>query len=409
MQRKKFNGDRLKEALQLRGIRMTELAGLTGITKQSLSLYANGGNVPPYENVKKIAFVLGFPTDYFMVEDMCAATADNTYFRSQAAATKTARKAQCIKMEYVAKMYKVLLNYVDFPILDLPNVNFDDSNNPTEADSKEMFDEIECVSKQVRKEWKLGMEPIENLQYTLESHGIIVTGLKNVDAQIDAFSQRTRLGRDIVFIVALALGEKPVERLRFDMGHELGHILLHSWDEYNEDLPKDLFSAREKQANMFASALLLPKDPFYRDIAPYATDIDYYKHLKKKWRVSMQAMMYRARQMGVITGNQFSYMMRQVSKNGWRKREPGDVPGHLNSTIFQGALDILFDGGYLDSHELRVEFARYGIVLSDKDLEDLMGLEEGTLIPEPSDTAPLEQEEKIIPFGIKNQSKGVEE
>ena len=102
MQRKKFNGDRLKEALQLRGIRMTELAGLTGITKQSLSLYANGGNVPPYENVKKIAFVLGFPTDYFMVEDMCAATADNTYFRSQAAATKTARKAQCIKMEYVA-------------------------------------------------------------------------------------------------------------------------------------------------------------------------------------------------------------------------------------------------------------------------------------------------------------------
>ena len=123
----------------------------------------------------------------------------------------------------------------------------------------------------------------------------------------------------------------------------------------------------------------------------------------------MQAMMYRARQMGVITGNQFSYMMRQVSKNGWRKREPGDVPGHLNSTIFQGALDILFDGWYLDSHELRVEFARYGIVLSDKDLEDLMGLEEGTLIPEPSDTAPLEPEAKIIPFGIKNQSKGVEE
>lgn len=84
-----------------------------------------------------------------------------------------------------------------------------------------------------------------------------------------------------------------------------------SGDECNEDLPKDLFSAGEKQANMFASALLLPKDPFCRDIAPYATDIDYYKHLKKKWRVSMQAMMYRARQLDVISGNQFSYMMRQ--------------------------------------------------------------------------------------------------
>lgn len=409
MLRRKFNGDRLKEALQFRGIRMTELAGLTGIAKQSLSLYANGGNVPPYENVRKMAFALGFPADYFMAEDMYTAAADNTYFRSQAAATRTARKAQRIKMEYVAKMYKVLLNYVDFPILDLPNVDFNDINNPLEADSKEMFDEIERISKQIREAWKLGMEPIENFQYTLESHGIIVTGLKNVDAEIDAFSQRIRFGKDIVFVVALALGEKPVERLRFDMGHELGHILLHSWDECNEDLPKDIFNAREKQANMFASALLLPKDPFYRDIAPYATDINYYKHLKKKWRVSMQAMMYRARQLEVITGNQFSYMMRQVSKNGWRMHEPGDVPGLLNSTIFQGALDILFEGGYLDSHELRVEFARYGIVLSDKDLEDLMGLEEGTLKPEPNDTVTLEPAAKIIPFGIKNQQKDGEE
>jgi len=127
--------------------------------------------------------------------------------------------------------------------------------------------------------------------------------------------------------------------------------------------------------------------------------------LKKKWRVSMQAMMYRARQLDVITGNQFSYMMRQVSKNGWRKHEPGDVPGRLNSTIFQGALDILSEGGYLNSHELRVEFTKYGIVLSDKDLEDLMGLEEGTLILESNDTASLEAEAKIIPFGIKNQQK----
>ncbi len=172
MLRRKFNGDRLKEALQFRGMRMTELAGLTGIAKQSLSLYANGGNVPPYENVRKMAFALGFPADYFMAEDMYTAAADNTYFRSQAAATRTARKAQRIKMEYVAKMYKVLLNYVDFPILDLPNVDFNDINNPLEADSKEMFDEIERISKQVREAWKLGMEPIENFQYTLESHGI---------------------------------------------------------------------------------------------------------------------------------------------------------------------------------------------------------------------------------------------
>jgi transcriptional regulator with XRE-family HTH domain len=66
MNNRKFNGARLKEALQFRGMKMTELADKIGIKKQSLSNYANGLNVPPYENVIKIAQVLDFPADYIM-------------------------------------------------------------------------------------------------------------------------------------------------------------------------------------------------------------------------------------------------------------------------------------------------------------------------------------------------------
>lgn len=123
--------------------------------------------------------------------------------------------------------------------------------------------------------------------------------------------------------------------------------------------------------------------------------------IKRKWRVSMQAMMFRARQLGIISGNQFSYMMRQISKNGWRKQEPGDAPGYLNSTLFQGALDKLFEAEYLDSHDLRVHFGKYGIILSDKDLTDLMGLKEGTIVPEPTETIKVEPERKIIQLNIK--------
>lgn len=405
MNNRKFNGKRLKEALQFRGMKMTELADKSGIKKQSLSNYANGVNLPPYENVIKIAEILGFPTDYFMVEDLCTTATDNIYFRSQAAATKTAQRAQAIKMEYVAKMYDAILDYVELPQLDLPTVEFEQNDDLNYTNSPEMFAKIGKVAKQVRKQWNLGFGPIDNFQYVLESHGIIVTSSRNVASEIDAFSQRVRLGKGrkqrYVFIIALALGEKPIERLRFDMAHELGHILLHPWEDSNEDLDKGSFKARENQANMFASALLLPERAFTRDIVAYATEIDYYRHLKKKWRVSMQAMMYRARQLEIITGNQFSYMMRQVSKNGWRRHEPGDAPGDLNSTIFQGALDILFEGGYLDSHDLRVQFAKYGIILSDKDLSDLMGLREGTIVPEPTETIKIEPEAKVIQFNIK--------
>ena len=405
MNNRKFNGTRLKETLQFRGMKMTELADKSGIKKQSLSNYANGVNLPPYENVIKIAEILGFPTDYFMIEDLCTTATDNIYFRSQAAATKTAQRAQAIKMEYVAKMYDAILDYVELPQLDLPTVEFEQNDDLNYTNSPEMFAKIGKVAKQVRKQWNLGFGPIDNFQYVLESHGIIVTSSRNVASEIDAFSQRVRLGKGrkqrYVFIIALALGEKPIERLRFDMAHELGHILLHPWEDSNEDLDKGSFKARENQANMFASALLLPERAFTRDIVAYATEIDYYRHLKKKWRVSMQAMMYRARQLEIITGNQFSYMMRQVSKNGWRRHEPGDAPGDLNSTIFQGALDILFEGGYLDSHDLRVQFAKYGIILSDKDLSDLMGLREGTIVPEPTETIKIEPEAKVIQFNIK--------
>ena len=80
MNNRKFNGARLKEALQFRGMKMTELADKIGIKKQSLSNYANGLNVPPYENVIKIAQVLDFPADYFMVEDLCTTATDNTFW-----------------------------------------------------------------------------------------------------------------------------------------------------------------------------------------------------------------------------------------------------------------------------------------------------------------------------------------
>lgn len=389
MKTQKFNGQRLKEALQFREKKMTELADETGISKQSLSLYANDGNTPPFENVIKIACALRFPTDFFMTVDSCTVSTGNTYFRSQASATKKSRYSQKIKLEYVAKMYEVLLNYINFPALNLPKLDgFSLPDDVSEADSDETYTEIERLAAEVRKHWGIGSGPIDNLQYILESNGIIVTGFSDVSSDIDAFSQQIDINGQKVYIIALAIGSKPIERLRFDMAHELGHILMHIWGEDNEDVSKDEFNAREKQANFFASALLLPRETFTRSVSAYPTNVDYYKSLKKKWKVSMQAMMYRARQLGIITDNQFQYMMRTVSKNGWRTKEPGDVPGQIRDTIFQGAIDLLFDGGYLTVDELLREFGHYGVILSQEDLENLMCLKEGT----------LGQEVKVIPF-----------
>lgn len=235
----------------------------------------------------------------------------------------------------------------------------------------------------------------------MEENGLIVTGFTLNESKIDAFSQRVRSdGKFDIFVIAVGLGSKPQERLNLDMAHELGHILLHPWGENLDALPKNEFNGREKQANMFAGALLLPKDTFGNEIAMYPTDLDYYMHLKKKWHMSIQAMIYRTHQLDIITPNQYSYLMRQVSKNGWRTREPGDRPGSLNETIFQGALDLLFENNYLDASSFMYELIKYGITLNSRDIEDLLHLRDGTL-----QVAELADEKKVIPIiRIKDKS-----
>ncbi|SHJ09402.1 helix-turn-helix domain-containing protein [Propionispora hippei] len=385
MDKRIFNGKRLKNGRLFRGLTLTELADRTGISKQSLSLYENERNTPEHERVQALASSLSFPYDFFFQTDACETVTEVTYFRSLASATKMNRTSQSVKLEYVAKMYEVLLEYIDFPALNLPDVTFDGSDD--EFDDKSTEDtqrQIESISQQIREFWGIGDAPIKNLQFLLEKNGIIVTGFDTLEDKIDAFSQRTIVGNNDMYFIAVALGKRPEGRIRFDMAHELGHLLLHPWSENLELITKEEFKVREKQANMFASALLLPQNSFGKDVQAYPTDLKYYQFLKKKWKASIQAMVYRSNQLGIITDNQFQYMMRQISKNGWRTKEPGDVSYALKENIFQGAIDLLIEEKILNPASILRTFKQYGITLYRQDIEELLHLREGTLYVEES-------------------------
>lgn len=376
-----FQGDRLKAARRLRAMTLTALAAETGISKQSISLYENGENTPEYERGCRLATALRVPYDFFFQEDRCSTTTPVTYFRSLNSATKLDRSAQSLKLEFVAKAYEALLTYLDFPQLNLPAVDFSrvDDEYDDEA-TKAMAIEIEQIASDLRSYWKLGNGPIGDLQYVLESNGIIVTGFETGTGTIDAFSQRTILSDGEILFIALDQGSKPEGRIRFDMAHELGHLLMHPWSEELDNISKDEFRMRETQANIFASAFLLPRDSFGKDVEMYPTDLKYYLWLKKKWKSSIQSMIYRSHQLGIITNNQYQYMMRQVSKNGWRKKEPDDFPYYLNENMFQGAIDLLKDNHILTTQGVLSLFAGYGVSLFPEEIEDLLHLSPGTLL-----------------------------
>ena len=385
---KKFYGERLRSARMYRGLTLTELAKRTEISKQSLSLYENDNNTPDYMKVRRLASELNFPYDYFFQKDSYAAKTETTYFRSLASATKKDRTAQSIKLEYVAKMYEILMEFISFPEMNLPSVDFVGCDDVFECENEDAIQEIEDIAAQVRKYWDIGTGPIKDLQYLLEKNGIIVTGFDTNEDKIDAFSQRTIVAGNDIYFIAVALGNRPEGRIRFDMAHELGHILLHPWSEDLEAITKDEFKARERQANMFASAFLLPRDSFGKDIASYPTDLKYYQFLKNKWKVSIQAMIYRAHQLGIMSDNQYQYLMRQVSKNGWRINEPGDASYSLNENIFQVAIDLLIEQNVLTAKEILDLFKKNGVTLYLEDMEELLHLRPDT----------LKVEEKVVPI-----------
>lgn len=385
----KFQGERLKNARQYRGMTLTELATATGISKQSLSLYENNKNKPELENVFLLSKALEFPLEFFSSENFYQVKTEATYFRSLMSTTKKDRVAQSIKLEYLAQIYEVLFEKVEFPRLNLPNVRFNGGNDDFMYENESEPSELEEIAHQVREYWGLAIEPIKDLQYVLESNGIIITSFDAKADKIDAFSQRTIINGEEVFFIVVSKKGQSNARSRFDMAHELAHILLHPWSEDLESITKEEFKARERQANIMASAFLLPKESFSIDVAHYPTNLNYYKHLKKKWNVSIQAMIYRAHQLGIITSNQYQYLMRQISKNGWKTEEPEDKPYNLTSNLLQSAVDLLIQHKQLSGAGFINDLKRKGIMMYPKEIERLLSLEEGTLEPQVSNKSVL--------------------
>lgn len=374
----KINGDHIKSARLFRGLSLSDLSNKTGITKQALSLYENETIRPEISKLVAIAQALDFPIEYFMSLDNFQVKTESTYFRSLLSTPKIARTAQSVRVEFIAKIYEILIDYVDFPDKNFPEIAFSGRNAFSECADEEETSEIESIVTQCRKFWGLGFGPIVNLQKTVESNGIIITSLFTDKDEIDAFSQRTIINGNSVYIIVLNSTKNNV-RTRFDIAHELGHIFLHPWSENIEELSRQEFKERESQANKFAGAFLLPRESFGNDVSHYPTKLEYYLHLKEKWNVSIQAMIYRTHQLKIISTTQYQYLMRQISKRGWRSCEPYDRPFNIEKTLLQEAIELLFSSGEMKPYDLMTALKSKGLYMRHEDVEDLLSIERDSL------------------------------
>jgi Zn-dependent peptidase ImmA (M78 family)/DNA-binding XRE family transcriptional regulator len=323
-----FNPSRLKAARERRGLTKDALATLCGVSRRAVTDWENGKvDAPP---VARISIALGFPKEFFSLDDVDEVPSDAVSFRAVTSMTQR----QLHKVLSNAIMLREFARWMEdrfrTPAVDVPSAeDFAASESPLEPSPVD-------TAAALRALWNLGAQPIKNLLNLLEGRGVLVFGLADDDQDVDAFSF-WQGGRPYIFVNA----SKSAERIRFDLAHELGHLVMH----------RGLATARNRRyeldANSFASAFLIPADGLLPQIVsrPSLTDV---MTLKKYWRVSAAAMAYRLHKLGRVTDWQYRSWMVDLTQRGFRTDEPDGLPREQSSLLRQVLALARADGWTLD-------------------------------------------------------------
>lgn len=379
MIKRKFNANRLIDARIYNNITGEDLANAIGVKKQAISQFENKKTSPEYATACKISEVLQFPMRYFYEDDV-PMLQGNTYFRALFTSNKRELSSQRLKTKYVALVHNALSKYIDFRPYNIPD--FEDTTD------------IPGLARKLRHFWGLGQEPIPDMVSLLERNGVIMSEFATDSKKIDAFSQYGEIDGVPYRCVVLGTEKGSFVRRQFSCAHELGHIVLHEKFEDLNDVSREEFRKREDEANMFAAEFLLPAEAFLTDLSVHANKLNRYVELKRKWRVSIAAMVYRAHELEAITDNQYQYLMRQISQKGWRQNEPLDEYMPLrHPKALKQAVNLLILNDILTGSQLLEEIGRSGVSLPKKVVDEILSLEPDTIVEDD-----IESNAKLIPF-----------
>lgn len=352
---------RLLEARLASRLNQTELATKIGVSRQAISFYEQGVKTPEPETMQALAAALEQPVSFFTKVDIPTFGSHSVnFFRKTGADTKRRNMACEVYARWLAQAAFTFDDVVNFPKVDLP------SYEPGDPANRYSDDEIEEIAEKVRLHFGLGLGPISNVVRLLETKGILVARVQIPKENVEAFSFWSG-GRPFIF---LASEKESGARARFDAAHELGHLILHRWIGADEIEDKDRLKEIESEADRFAGAFLLPRKSFPNEV--YSSRLMAFVDLKRRWKVSMQAMIYRCKNLGIFDDQQVTNLYKQLSFKKWRKTEPLDGPLGLpleEPILLRKISEVVLDGGRMAKDEVKAALG-----FSPRIIEQLLGL-----------------------------------
>lgn len=363
-----FNGNRLRDARRYRSMTITDLATAIGITKQMISKYENDKSIPSLEIMFKIIKVLNFPREFFYGEDKFDLESEGTFFRSKLTSTQKSKEPSEFSKNMTVLVRDFLEDYIEFPKL-------------PEKPSISNYILIEDLAQKLRNNWGLSQKPATNILRTLEEKGFVISLVNNEVNKVDAFSSKIIINNRSYYSIIVEGNNYSYYRQQFSIAHELGHWLLHSDHLNPQDLEKDEYKEMEQEANEFAACFMLPQEAFTKDVSLDPLNLDYYVNLKKKWQVSIGAMIMRAFNLNIINSDDYQKLQRQISYRKWRTTEPLDNIKNISKPLaLRQAIELLVENDIFKGYEIpRAIYNKYDVMLPTHFIESVTNVDVGYL------------------------------
>lgn len=308
---------RLKSARVMNGLTLESLASKmeNRVSKQALQQYESGSRNPSLDVLRELSKALHVRPDYFLREHFLPL--GEFKFRKQ---SKLGQKWQDA---FTEKVRDSLEKYFELEEILNAKQSF---KNPLKRLGVSSEEEAEAAAQAFRDAFSLGTDPIYNVLEMLESIGIKVVVLDELQ-EFDGVSTVVDDNSPVIvvnkkLVESAVEGEKPKhDRLRFTALHELAHLVL-SIDDCEE-------KQEERLCHAFAGAFLLPESRINEHFGSMHRNRIYLQELinvKQTYGISIRAILMRLRRFDRISDYDLRTFFAMLNRTYGAKNEPGDCP-----------------------------------------------------------------------------------
>lgn len=295
-----INVEMLSLAREAMGFTQKNLADQIGCKQSRLSKIESGELVPNESDIQSFVSFLGRTRDFFFQSGTALPASVSFYRKAQTLPLKMLRRSNA-EMNVRRLEIEQQIGNVKLGGRQLPNWQPEKNGG------------VKRVAQMLRQEWGIKNGPVLNLTALAEDAGCVIVDHSFPSTKLDGLCIRSRQQHPIIFLNK----DLPKSRRRLSLAHEIGHLVMHIDPHENV----------ESEAWEFAGEFLMPAEEIENQLD--RLNLDKLGQLKKKWGISMQAILYRARKLEKISESYYRFLWMQIGKCGYRTNEPFEdaVPG----------------------------------------------------------------------------------